>query len=405
MRATKNKFVPAFVFIFSFLSPAVHPLSLSLDPTFRETGVASKTFASREEYLLSRFALSLKPSGIRGDFWRVEADLEILAFGGDYLSTDEWRTLVLPLLEGRPAVEWSKLFLSANDLDIRGRAYRLYGAVDGGPFEFSLGRMRNAFGNTRIFLSPLDRFDGLPTPVSEPLERPGSDTAKLKVSGPGGWRFQGAYLWDQRNRLYRSFIQGQGLLREGLEAGLMAGQLAPRTRGMGAGLGLNVFEGQLRWEGTYNEKKEEKFSLEIVNFMPVLKIETVTRVFKRHLVHWERAYAGDWVFAAEYLHNGSGESRSENYDVLRLLLGDDLYLGRDYIGAVLSHTVSATWAWTLEGLANAKDGSFAWYPELRRLSADSSIEAKLRFSGYAGPQSGEFRRLPDRLQLLVSWYF
>ncbi|MBI4669854.1 MAG: hypothetical protein HY747_11875 [Elusimicrobia bacterium] len=378
---------------------------LDLSAVAKESLTVSKTFLDKDRYTLSRTAFYLRPQGLRGDFWKIEADLQMIYYQGDYLKSSEWRQILSPLFKGKSAVEWEIAPKKTLDHELRGRVYRFYGSFNHGGWEMFLGRMRNAFGNTRIFLSPLDYFDDLPIPVSEPNERPGSDTAGLKWRAGESSAVKAAYLWSGRNNEYRSFVHAQHLVKEGLEAGMILGQTGPRTQGLGAHVEYSVFEGELGWEGMYHDKEEEKYSVEMIGFVPQIKQETVHRRFTRHLTRWERAYGGDWVFAAEYYHNGLGEKRTENYNLLRLLAGEDLHLGRDYAGANLSKTLTPLWSGLVQGVSNLKDGGFAWYPELKYLSPSSFMEAKLRASYFAGSRYSEYGRLPDRAQLLLNLYF
>lgn len=309
------------------------------------------------------------------------------------------------LSRGRGALELEGSYHRSAKTDFRHRFYRLQAVASRDRWEFSTGRLRNAFGNTRVFVSPLDYFDDLPLVISQPKERLGSDTARLRYHWSPIWRLETAYLWAQRNRDYRAYILAKGLLSQGLEAGLMAGQLGPRSRGAALSADYSWLGGIAGWEASWNKKKEERLVLDLSGGLPVLKIQSEERSFSRQVVRWNRSYAGDWVLGLEYLHNGLGEKKPERYDFSRLLAGREIYLARDYLGASLSRTFSALWFGSAEGIANLKDGTFGWFPEAGYLSAGASLEAKVRWSYFSGPKEGELARLPNRFQIFGAWYF
>ena len=166
-----------------------------------------------DPYIFSRSLVQIRPSGLRGERWRIEADLQALWYRGDYLSSAEW-DLLSPQLSGNTRHSWERLWASSKDSEFRGQIWRLYGAFEIGPMEIAVGRMRNAFGNTRIFLSPLDRLDVLPALISQSGDRPGSETLRLGGRSGESWRWQGGYLWGRGASDERGFFHTQYLVRE-----------------------------------------------------------------------------------------------------------------------------------------------------------------------------------------------
>ncbi|MBI4368651.1 MAG: hypothetical protein HY547_00310 [Elusimicrobia bacterium] len=390
---------------FCFLFLAAPAYAIPFDIGFKESLAASKTVFEQDPYSLSRSYLSARPSDLRRGPWRLEADLQVHYFSGDYLGTSEWQSLTLERLQGSNRINWEASWGAFNNRQLLARAYRFYGAFSADSWELSAGRMRNAMGNTRVFVSILDRFDALPAIAAESLERPGSDTARWRWRPGNLLKIEGAYCWDRDNARYRSYLLAQGLLASGLEGSFLAGELAPMTRGLGASLEWSVLQGELRWEGTFNEIQEEEFSFEIAGLTPVIRSEIVQKKFKRHLIHWERAYAADWLVSLEYLHNGLGAGDASSYDFTRLLRGEDLYMAKDYVGVHLGRTFTPLWSFAVQGYSNINDGSFAWIPELIFLSPGSNLEVKINLQRSFGPGSGEYRRLPRRHQLLAAWHF
>lgn len=334
----------------------------------------------------------------------MESDFQVFWYQGDYLPSQEWRILS-PLLLGNSRNRWDALWWQRRQTEVWGRIWRLYGAVEWGLIEVAAGRMRNAFGQGRLFLSPLDRIDSLPSLVSESWERPGSETLFLRGSFSDAWRWKSGYIWGRGPQEDRGYVHSQFFIREGWEMEMLLARSWPRTQSAGVGLDYSLWQGQLRWQGTYNKSKEDRLVVDTSGFPPVLQTQTNSFSFWHHLISWERAMGQDGVLAWEYFHNGRGESDPTRYDLTRLLGGQDLYLARDYAGVYWQRRLTPLWSCSFQGVVGLTDRGAAGTPEVVFLSADSSWEAKLWSSFYFGSSESEFGQLKNRTQLAVSFYF
>ena len=365
----------------------------------------SKTILEKNDY--SFYKSLLKVRGERNITETLKLDVEAhgVFYAGDYLDTSEWKNFISPLVEGRSKIDWEKRFYSNTGEELRWRIYRANLSYGISGAQFSLGRARNGFGNTRIFLSPLDRLDDLATFVSDELERPGSDSLQARYAPIENLHLKTGYLWASQNGNFRSYIHGQFLAREGLEIGLLAGRLEPKTDGFGLGVEKSIDESEFKWEATQNTREFEKQSLVFLGPLPQIVTTTEKQNFSRHLVSWERSFLGDWSLALEYFHNGRGNKGFQNYDFASLLRAEDVYLARDYVGFSLRKTLSPLWAARFEGIENQTDGSLAWSPQISFSSAGSALEASFKPSFYFGKSQSEFGSLPNRTSVALTVYF
>lgn|GEM_PF-5134150 len=365
----------------------------------------SKTILGGTQYSFYKSGLKGRWEQNLADSFKLHAEVHGILYNGSYLDTSEWKDFVSPLVEGKSKIHWEKSIYGTSRSELRLRVYRADLAYHVADLQFRLGRLRNGFGNTRIFLSPLDRLDDLTTFVSDELERPGSDSAQVEYTPMDHFRLKTGYLWASTIGNFRSYIQSQFLVREGLEIGILGGRLEPKTNGFGLGLEKSIGESELKWEATQNSREFEKQSLVFVGLLPQIVTTTEKQNFSRHLVSWERSFLGDWTAALEYFHNGRGNKGFQNYDFASLLRAEDVYLARDYAGFTLRKTLSPLWNARFEGIQNQTDGSLVWLPQISFSSANSFLEATLKPSFYAGKKSTEFGSLPNRTNFSLTVYF
>ncbi|MEK6543287.1 MAG: hypothetical protein AABZ44_02505 [Elusimicrobiota bacterium] len=386
-------------------APYAWAIGIDTQISGRQTYFLSKTLLDNDRYTFSKTRLQARLQTPARSPLRLETELHLLYYGGSYLETTEWRDMVSPALQGHSAIEWETKWADAPRAQARARVYRLVLSHEDVTGRWQVGRMRNSFGNTRVFISPLDRFDDLSVQVSDELERPGSDALRWRLDL--GDRVVGdvGYLWGARTGQHRSFARVGVTAAAGIEVALLGGRLETMSDGFGASLSKSVADGELRWEGVRLRKTRTESSLVMVGPIPTLIESWVKHDFSRHIFSWERAYAHDWVIALEWLHNGAGQADAEAYDLTRLLRREDLYLGRRYLGCSFKKTLDALWSLQVEGVSNIGDGSFAWYPKLRFLSAHSKLEASLAPVAFFGPSVSEYGRLPGTHHMSLIYYF
>jgi len=95
----------------------------------------------------------------------------------------------------------------------------------------------------------------------------------------------------------------------------------------------------------------------------------------------------------EYFHYGPGETNTNDYDVRKLILGDQMVLGEDYMLLYLERSFLDYFTVKAAGIANVNDGSFIVAPELSGQpfnNLDVGLGAMYLSGSHGSEYNGEF---------------
>ncbi len=259
---------------------------------------------------------------------------------------------------------------------------RLWLSVSPGDFQFSAGRQPIGFGAS-LFWAPTD----LVTPFS-PAEldrevRPGTDALRL-IWSPGRFAEVGG-LWAPGRDFARDTLLAHarfplgpaeatligGLVRDRIVAG---GSLTGEARGAG-----------LRLEGIALERRREESG------------NTRKRLVAEVTGGFDYRFAGGWYLAAEYLYNGAGTGREEEYLALLIqepyTLGLVPFLGRHYLLSRISKQLHPLVTGSAAAYWNVSDSSLLLWPEVSVSLADN-LQGTVFFFIPAGSDTSEFGSTP-----------
>lgn len=270
-----------------------------------------------------------------------------------YLSIDqawvEWRKEGFGSSFGFLPISWGAAWLVNPSDRVNSRSLEsLFGDDESGvpalTAEMALGWY---FGFNAYILYPLDERDSA---AALDRVRPENLPFGMKLSAyPAGWEIAGGIVRERRKAKMSNWLIGD-----------LTGDLA------GVGITAEVAM-EFPGEGGWNAIDALELSLGASYFIRPFDLEVLM----------------------EYIHLGSGERESENYDVTDLLEGRDLFLAEDYLFSRLSWSGIDNLSVDLAGIFNINDLSLLLIPSLEwEPFSDIIISAGVFFA--AGDSASEF---------------
>ena len=275
-----------------------------------------------------------------------------------------------------------------------------------GALRWAIGRQPYGFGSIVLF-SPLDVIAPFPPEIIDSEYRPGVDAVRVDLTTSPGDLYSAVAVFDD-DAGKESYLATGSFNRGGVDLLLLGGTL--RTRNMGgvglaadlAGLGI---KGELSW---YKGEDAGVPGGDLYGDFPVAALEL-----------WYR-FENDLIVLAEYLHNGGGAERPEEY-VLALSSatyneGLMTFLGRNYLLLAPSLELHPLLNLALLGIWNLDDDSFMVRPQVA-LSLGDNLSLELSHTinrgdepvlnlaeAHIDPRS-EFGTYGDSAALYLRWYF
>jgi len=261
---------------------------------------------------------------------------------------------------------------------------RLYLRQSSSIGDFTIGRQRISWGTGRVW-NPTDLFNPInPTSFSK-IEKDGVDAVLGKfVLG----NFSDlSIVWNPIEEFRRSNTGGRLRTNIGGYDVSLVGGLFDERRIIGADFAGNIWDAGLRGEAIVSASRGSWRD----NFV-------------KYIIGVDNQFTQKLYAMAEFLYNGEGKSRPSEYEFQRLISGQILNLGREYLTGLVSYlvhplatfSVSTTYAFTdCSGFLSA---TFAY---------SASDEAALTLGGqvFYGDEFDEYWWYPSTLYLRGDWFF
>ncbi len=290
-------------------------------------------------------------------------------------------------------LDLSQEFLRRGDTSGTISLDRLFAELDGEKLKLLVGRQPIGFG-TSLFWAPTDMVSPFSPEELDREVRPGTDAVRLLWS-PGRLAEIGA-LWapgrdfeGNTSLAHARFPLGlaeatlvAGLVRERL---VLGGSLAGEAGGMGLRTEARVLEARRTLAGA-----EERTAH-----------AAVTGGF-------DYRFGTGIYLSAEYLYNGAGSPRREDYGSLAgeepFSLGLDPFLGRHYLLARVAKQLHPLVEGSLTGYGNLSDASLLLWPQVSLSLADNT-EGVIFLRWPVGPAGTEFGSMPRQAGAWVTVHF
>jgi len=107
----------------------------------------------------------------------------------------------------------------------------------------------------------------------------------------------------------------------------------------------------------------------------------------------EYAFPNNWTVLGEYFYNGLGVDDKEDYDT-GIFINGNWNLGRHYLGAQATYTMTPLITLSLSSIGNLLDGSFFSGPAIH-YSVNDETTLSVGANVYTGEDAGEFGNLYD----------
>jgi len=357
--------------------------------------------ALEDRLFVSANTLRLTSSQRIGSNISAEASLENI-----WLYTSPANTLPPSSDQANTAIDATTTWRDKKSWSSRLHLDRLYLRGRHGGLRWAAGRQPYGFGNIVLY-SPLDIIAPFSPDAIDTEYRPGVDALRIDYATPRGDLLGAVSVFDDENKL-NSYLGTVSFNFSGIDVLLLGGRL--RERGMG-GLGLagNLgglgVKGELAW---YEGKDTGQPGGDLYDDFPMGAAEL-----------WYR-FDNDLVLLVEYLHNGAGAERPEDYPLALqsapVVEAFSSLLGQNYLLFAPSLELHPLLSVSVFGIWNLDDDSYLVRPQFA-ISLNDNLALDISHSLHQGdapteipfadvfiPRS-EFGTYGDSAAMYLRWYF
>ncbi|MBI3592104.1 MAG: hypothetical protein HY099_01215 [Nitrospirae bacterium] len=245
-----------------------------------------------------------------------------------------------------------------------------------------IGRQRVAWG-TGKFWNPTDLFNPYNPLGVERDERPGVDALKWEQSTGPLSKIAAVYAHRNTKTGEKTALKYRTNLN-GYDFSIMTGKFAD-TDVIGMDFSGSIGDVGIHGEGVY-------------------RINGIARHKPSLVLGGEYTFRSSLYLLLEYYYNDEGQKNSYEYDIQRLLAGEIVNLGREYLGVSAGYDFSGILRGDLYSIYNIRDKSIFIQPAIR-YSIATDFDWSVGIQIFAGKTNSEFGRLKNIYYTQVQWFF
>jgi len=260
---------------------------------------------------------------------------------------------------------------------------RFYYRQQVGIVDVSFGRQRIAWGSGRIW-NPSDLFNPLNPTTFSKIEKDGVDVASLKLNF--GTLSDIMFVYNPQYSNSSNYALRIRTNRNEFDIAGLAGYFDRRVI-VGGDVAGNLFEAGIRTELILSMKKED-----------------LSNNFIKAIFGVDYQWTADLYTLIEYHYNGEGEKNPTKYDLLKLMNGEVLNVGIDYLAFNISYLVHPLVTTSVTIIGNLDDGSGYIALSIVYIPTD---ETSITFGGqlFTGERMDEYWYYPSSCFTKIELYF